>query len=38
MDMRPKPIELPERTQAEEGALVAQVAPQESEQAGKVND
>jgi hypothetical protein len=38
MDVRPKPIELLERTQAEEGALVAQVTPQESEQVGKVND
>lgn len=36
--MRSKLIELLERTQAEEGALVAQPSPQEREQVGKVND
>jgi hypothetical protein len=36
--VRSKLIELLERTQAEEGALVAQPSPQEREQVGKVND
>lgn len=38
MDVRPKLTELLERTQAEVQAFIAQLAPQERERAGKVND
>ena len=38
MDVRPKLIELLERTRDEEQAFVAQLTPQEREQVGKVND
>jgi tetratricopeptide (TPR) repeat protein len=38
MDVRPKLIELLEQTQAEEEAFIAQLAAQERERVGKVND
>jgi hypothetical protein len=38
MDGRPKPIELPERRQAEEEAFIAQLAAPERERVGKVNN